>query len=60
MTAILNIYSKWTEQDQPKRYCENVLETLIELLTDLYSSSKKSFGSYIYLITPLETYVNRG
>lgn len=54
MTAIFlaNIYSKWTERDQPKPYHAIVLGTLIELLTDLYSSSKKSFGSYIYLITP--------
>lgn len=61
MTAILNIYSKWTEWDQPKRYCANVLETLTERLTDLYSSSsKRSFGSYIYVIKPQETYENRG
>ena len=54
MTAILNIYSKWTEWDQPKRYfANNVLETLVERLTDLYSSSsKRSFGSYIYVIKP--------
>ena len=53
MTAILNIYRKWTEWDQPKRYYANVLETLIERLTDLYgSSSKRSFGSYIYVIKP--------
>lgn len=52
LTAILNIHRKWTEWDESKGYCASFLEILIEILTDLYSSSKKSFGSYIHLIKP--------